>query len=72
MLYAKNENNELIHASKASKNERYFCTCCTKPVLLKQGQYKRAHFAHEVLHDCFNFSIKKESSAHLFCKQHIY
>lgn len=72
MLYAKNENNVLIHASKANKNERYFCTCCSKPVVLKQGHYKRAHFAHEVLHDCFNFSIKKESSEHLFCKQFIY
>ncbi len=68
MIYALNDQNERINASKAEKGKSYSCPnldCDNKELILKKGQIRIPHFAHKSHKDC---SSEPESEAHILCK----
>ncbi|WJP98425.1 competence protein CoiA [Macrococcus bovicus] len=72
MLIAVTEAGIYTHAHQADLKVRYRCPVCLKPVTLKQGRYKIAHFSHQRVIDCHKSSYKTESPAHLQGKHHLY
>lgn len=50
------------------KQSRYFCPACEAPVIIKNGQVKRPHFAHYKTSDCFS-SSEGETEEHLALKE---
>lgn len=36
----------MITAKAATKEQKYYCPSCHEPVILRQGHYYMAHFAH--------------------------
>jgi len=68
MIYALNDQNERINASKAVKEKSYLCLnleCENRELILKKGQIRIPHFAHKSKKDCYS---EPESEAHLSCK----
>ena len=45
--YALNKDRDLIHINDAIKGNAYYCPCCGAPMIIKQGEIKRKHFAHK-------------------------
>lgn len=50
------------------KRDRFFCPACKAPVIIKNGQLKRPHFAHNKVSDCIN-SSEGETEEHLILKE---
>lgn len=71
MLVALNDAGELIEANRALPG-RYTCPICNRPVVLKKGKVKLPHFAHQTLKDCFMYTYKKETVAHIEGKYCLY
>lgn len=71
MLVALNDAGELIEANRALPG-RYTCPICNRPVVLKKGKVKLPHFAHQTLKDCFMYTYKKETVAHIEGKYALY
>ncbi len=68
MIYALNDQNERINASKAEKGKNYYCPnldCDNRGLILKKGQIRISHFAHKSQKDC---SSEPESESHILCK----
>ncbi|KKM10986.1 hypothetical protein LCGC14_1721550 [marine sediment metagenome] len=68
MIYALNDQNERINASKAEKGKSYYCPnldCDNRELILKKGHIRIPHFAHKSQKDC---SSEPESEAHILCK----
>ena len=68
MIYALNDQNERINASKAEKGKNYYCPnldCTNRDLILKKGQIRVPHFAHKSQKDC---SYEPESETHIACK----
>jgi len=68
MIYALNDQDERINASKAEKGKIYYCPnleCKNRELIVKRGEIRIPHFAHKSLKDC---SSEPESEAHLACK----
>jgi len=68
MIYALNDQNERINASKAVKEKIYLCPnleCNNRELILKKGHIRIPHFAHKSKNDC---SSEPESEAHISCK----
>ena len=55
MIIALNNVRQRILAIHATKQQRYFCPVCLKPVILKKGLKYSAHFAHQSnkSHHCY-------------------
>ncbi|MGO8083759.1 competence protein CoiA family protein [Rhizobium leguminosarum] len=43
-----NQSNRVVSATDAKRRRDYLCPVCDYPVLLRQGTYRAAHFAHVV------------------------
>lgn len=71
MLIALNSAGELIDANRALPGS-YTCPICNRPVVLKKGKVKLPHFAHQTLKDCFMYTYKKETMAHIEGKYALY
>lgn len=67
MLLAKNKQQQLVLAKRASKNEQYFCPDCQKQLILKQGHKLSAHFSHYKKCDYPTFS-EAETLEHIIGK----
>lgn len=67
MLYALTKDSKMITAQVATKEQKYYCPSCHEPVILRQGHYYMAHFAH-LKQACGAFS-EGETSEHLRGKQ---
>jgi len=68
MIYALNDQNERINASKAVKEKIYLCPnleCENRKLILKKGRIRIPHYAHKSKKDCYS---EPESEAHLSCK----
>ncbi len=68
MIYALNDQNEKINASKAEREKSYYCPnldCENRELIVKKGQIRISHFAHKSRKDC---SSEPESEAHILCK----
>jgi len=68
MIYALNDQNEKINASKAEKGKSYYCPnleCPNRELIIKKGKIRIPHFAHRSLRDC---SSEPESEEHILCK----
>lgn len=54
--YCLDENDELIHISEVTKEDRkvhnYKCLCCGQKMILRCGQVRQKHFAHKVEGTC--------------------
>ncbi|MBH9581534.1 competence protein CoiA [Staphylococcus felis] len=71
MLTALNQKHQKVLAQHALKAECYYCPICKEKVILRQGQHKIAHFAHQK--DCTShFKYQSESFEHLQYKMHLY
>lgn len=64
MLIAVNKQNQYCLADRAGPEEEYFCPACFKPVLLRRGQIKVSHFAHQQRSGC-SFLAEGETTTHL-------
>jgi competence protein CoiA len=64
VLYGKTKQGTIEHAANATKCSNYYCPLCCQKLMLKQGKYKRTHFAH------FEISCthKEESYVHYHAK----
>lgn len=67
-MIAVDENNERHLASKSKKQQSLFCPGCHGSVILKMGQQKKAHFAHQNRKNCYGFS-EGETNEHLELKK---
>lgn len=56
MLYAVNENKDVIIADKAEKGNNYYCPCCGQNLILRKGKVVSPHFAHKSCVDCDTFT----------------
>lgn len=63
MLYALTKDSKMITAKAATKEQKYYCPSCHEPVILRQGHYYMAHFAH-LKRTCGTFS-EGETNEHL-------
>lgn len=71
MLQAINTHQQLVDA-KYAKPGQYTCPICHRPVVLKKGSVKMPHFAHQSIKDCFIYTYKKETAAHIEGKYALY
>ena len=55
MFFAIDENENIVIAENAKKDEKYFCPMCKAEVRLRSGKLNATHFAHESLEDCDDF-----------------
>lgn len=44
MLYAVNENKDVIIADKAEKGNNYYCPCCGQNLILRKGMSRYIPF----------------------------
>ncbi|WP_165980610.1 competence protein CoiA [Macrococcus carouselicus] len=72
MLIAVTEDGIYTQADQADTKRFYRCPVCLKPVVLKKGRYKIAHFSHQRIIDCHKSTYKTESPAHLKGKHMLY
>ena len=63
-------NDQFINAFDACQGKNYCCPACGEHLVLKQGQSKIAHFAHQVNSGCV--LREGESYEHLLGKQQIF
>lgn len=54
------------------QHHQFFCPQCKEQLLLKAGQIKIPHFAHQKNSNCHSLFSEGESTAHLLGKQHLY
>ncbi|MBC1547628.1 competence protein CoiA [Listeria sp. FSL L7-1435] len=59
-----------MNVERIKQEERLFCKSCASPVMIKAGQIKIPHFAHEKTMKCA-FASEGESEAHLAAKRQI-
>ncbi|ECR7133705.1 competence protein CoiA [Listeria monocytogenes] len=59
-----------INVEQIKQEERLFCKSCASPVMIKAGQIKIPHFAHEKTMKCA-FASEGESEEHLAAKKQI-
>ncbi|AEB29447.1 protein involved in establishment of DNA transport in competence [Carnobacterium sp. 17-4] len=75
MLVAVNKGNQYVNALDEQKNKKrkkdYYCPSCKKPVFLKKGLIKQAHFTHFQKNDCSIFS-EGETEEHILGKKILY
>jgi competence protein CoiA len=64
VLYGKTKQGTIEHAANATKDCNYYCPLCCQKLMLKQGKYKRAHFAHGKI----SCAHKEESYVHYQAK----
>ncbi|EAF5658903.1 competence protein CoiA family protein [Listeria innocua] len=72
---AKNSNGDIFTITKMNverikQEERLFCKSCDSPVMIKAGEIKIPHFAHEKATKCA-FASEGESEEHLLAKRQI-
>lgn len=81
MLVAMTEHQQLFHLTtnlpleelhRLKKQQSFFCPQCKEQLLLKAGQIKIPHFAHQKNSDCDSLFSEGESTAHLLGKQHLF
>ena len=81
MLVAMNEQQQLFHLTsklppdelqKLKKQQSFFCPLCRERLLLKAGQIKIPHFAHQKNSDCDSLFSEGESAVHLLGKQQLF
>lgn len=76
MEYAIDSEKVSIAASLAYKNKQYYCPVCKKPVVLRQGELKRHHFAHaDSSHDCVNYESRESvtrGTGHVLFRNNVY
>ncbi|VDG20794.1 competence protein [Lactobacillus sp.] [Lactiplantibacillus mudanjiangensis] len=70
MLMAQDDQQRLIDAATAKRQQHYQCPGCRAPVQLKRGTVVTAHFAHQAHHSCQTFS-EGETAEHLLGKQQL-
>lgn len=56
-----------MNVERIKQEERLFCKSCASPVMIKAGQIKIPHFAHEKTMKCA-FASEGESEEHLAAK----
>ncbi|MHA8138142.1 competence protein CoiA [Lactobacillaceae bacterium Scapto_B20] len=71
MLVAYDLNHQMIMAKDANKVQKLFCCACRERVILRTGNLRMAHFAHQKGSNCKSFS-EGETSEHLLGKQQLY
>ncbi|EAG5016636.1 TPA: competence protein CoiA, partial [Listeria monocytogenes] len=59
-----------MNVERIKQEERLFCKSCASPVMIKAGQIKIPHFAHEKTMKCA-FASEGESEEHLAAKKQI-
>ena len=54
MLTARDKNGGIVFAMRGEKGHlsEAFCPCCKKPLLLRAGNIRRAHWAHLTAESC--------------------
>lgn len=81
MLVAMTEQQQLFHLTsklppdelqRLKKQQSFFCPQCKEQLLLKAGQIKIPHFAHQKNSECDALFSEGESAAHLLGKQHLF
>ncbi|MEK5079412.1 competence protein CoiA family protein [Solibacillus sp. FSL W7-1436] len=81
MLVAMTEQQQLFHLTRKlppdelqrlKKQQSFFCPQCKERLLLKAGQIKIPHFAHQKNSDCISLFSEGESAAHLLGKQQLF
>lgn len=81
MLVAMTEQQQLFHLTskypldelqKLKKQQSFFCPQCKEQLLLKAGQIKIPHFAHQKNSECDSLFSEGESAAHLLGKQQLF
>ncbi|GCF94032.1 competence protein CoiA [Enterococcus florum] len=68
MMFAYDDNRQLISAETAKSKIQHYCPDCAEPVQLKQGSIRIAHFAHLRENSCQGLS-ESESQEHLGLKK---
>jgi len=66
--FALDEKNRLYSPQDAQKGKSYFCPSCRKPVLLRRGDIKAAHFAHKADAACSQETVVHETAKLLIQK----
>ena len=66
ILCAKTKNNNIILIDDLDNNEDVFCVDCNTSLIVKRGNIRNHHFAHNNLTNCCS-----ESSQHLYVKEFI-
>ncbi|MEK4384890.1 competence protein CoiA family protein [Solibacillus sp. FSL W7-1464] len=81
MLVAMTEQQQLFYLTpkllpgelqRLKKQQSFYCPQCKERLLLKAGQIKIPHFAHQKNSDCDSLFSEGESAAHLLGKQHLF
>ncbi|MER2027795.1 MAG: competence protein CoiA family protein [Solibacillus sp.] len=81
MLVAMTEQQQLFHLTskfpmdelqRLKKQQSFFCPLCKEQLLLKAGQIKIPHFAHQKNSECDSLFSEGESAAHLLGKQQLF
>ena len=81
MLIALTEQQQLFYLTsklppdelqRLKKQQSFFCPQCKEQLLLKAGQIKIPHFAHQKNSECDSLFSEGESAAHLLGKQHLF
>jgi hypothetical protein len=55
--YGLDETDKLVYIVDALKGTNYFCPECKTPLILRAGEVKIKHFAHQSLGNCTNESV---------------
>lgn len=58
------DNNEYVLPYKAEKNKNYKCIGCQQKLILKKGNIRKCHFAHDSNTNCSYFEHPNESDLH--------
>ena len=81
MLVAMTEQQQLFHLTskfpldelqRLKQQQSFFCPQCKEQLLLKAGQIKIPHFAHQKNSECDSLFSEGESAAHLLGKQQLF
>ena len=81
MLVAMTEQQQLFHLTskfpldelqRLKKQQSFFCPQCKEQLLLKAGQIKIPHFAHQKNSECDSLFSEGESASHLLGKQQLF
>jgi hypothetical protein len=58
------DDNEYVLPYKADKNKNYKCIGCQQKVILKKGNIRKCHFAHNSQTQCSYYEHPNESELH--------
>lgn len=48
MFFANDSCKKRVYISDAEKGKQYFCPCCNRELIMKQGMFVASHFAHKI------------------------